>query len=203
MPLLSGSAESQSLQNLVGTEGEIGLWACRYLLCNRPAYAFVYRSQQNGVDVALIRPAAYDCHGPDLSALVDLVSHGCEQVGTGKEGVEVGHHAVLPDKGMGPVQVGIKGASHHLAPVVDAAGYGGKISRQRLQASECAVLPKRAILGCAVRAPDGPNNLVQVVIAEGDPAMSVVRKRGGSAVCPGDGVSNRLAAVVRLSYGVA
>jgi len=128
-PLLPAPAESQSLQELIGDCEHIRLRAYGHVLCNRPAYAFVYRGQQNGVDVARIRSAAYDCHGPNLSALVDLVSHGCEQVGAGKQGVEVGHHAILPDEGMGPVQVGIKGASHHLAPVVDTAGYGGKISR--------------------------------------------------------------------------
>jgi hypothetical protein len=37
------------------------------------------------------RPAEYDCHARDLSAIVDLVSLGCEEVGSGrKQRVEVG-----------------------------------------------------------------------------------------------------------------
>ena len=38
-----------------------------------------------------IRPAEYGCHARDLSALVDIVRHGCQDVGTGgKRRVEVG-----------------------------------------------------------------------------------------------------------------
>jgi hypothetical protein len=60
-------------------------------ICNRNTHASVYRGCQKGVDVARIRPSEHDCHARDLSALVDLVSHGCEEVGTGrKQRVEVG-----------------------------------------------------------------------------------------------------------------
>src|SRR6185437_8207355 len=94
------------------------------------------------MDVALIRTADYDCHARDLSALVDLVSHGDNQVRTGSnQRVEVGHHAALPDNAVGPIELGIPGASHHFSPVVDAAGYGTKISRQRLKTCEYVVLP--------------------------------------------------------------
>ena len=88
---------------------------------------------------------------------LDLVSHGCVEVGTcRKQRAEVGHHAVLPDEGIiwEPVEVGILGASHHLALVVDAAGYGGKISRQSPEVCDYAVLPKRGIVGWAVGAAD-------------------------------------------------
>ncbi len=62
-------------------------------------------------------PLSTDCHARDLSALVDLVSHGCEEVGTGrKQRVEVGHHAVLPDEGMGPVEVGVQVCFPPLGP---------------------------------------------------------------------------------------
>src|SRR4029077_5921024 len=95
-----------------------------------------------------IRPAAHDCHSRDLSAFVDFVSHDCEEVGTsGKQRVEVGHDVVLPDESMGPVELRIEVASHDLALVVDAAGYAAKISRQKAEVCEHAVLPKRAILG--------------------------------------------------------
>ena len=40
---------------------------------------------------------------------------------------------VLPNKATGPVEVGVKGASHHLALVVDAGGNGGTISRQNAE----------------------------------------------------------------------
>src|ERR1700722_17398484 len=122
LPLQSG--ESAPLQNLVtNIRGQIGFRACRCDICNRLAHALVCRCCQKGVDVARVRPAEYDCHARDLSALVDLVSHDCEEVGTGwKQRVEVGHHAVLPDEGMGPVEVGVEVASHHLSLVVDAAG---------------------------------------------------------------------------------
>src|SRR5215469_4403868 len=98
-----------------------------------------------------MRPAEHRCHARDLSALVDLVSHGCEEVGTcRKQRVKVGHHVVLPDEGMRPVEAGVQGASHYLALVVDAGGYGGKISRQSAEICECAVLPKRGKFGCVV-----------------------------------------------------
>ena len=59
-----------------------------------------------------------------FSAVVDLVRHGCMEVRIfRKQRVEVGHHAVLINEGMGPVEVGVPGASHHLALVVDARGY--------------------------------------------------------------------------------
>src|SRR4029077_12745369 len=108
-PLSLESDESESLQMLFANiRRQIGFRACRCDLCNRPAYALVNRGCQKGVDVARIRPAEYDCHARDLSALVDLVSHGCEEVGTGrKERVKVGHRAVLPDETMGPVEVGV------------------------------------------------------------------------------------------------
>ena len=156
------------------------------------------------MDVARIRPAEHRCHARDLSALVDLVSHGCVEVGTGgKRRIEVGHHAVLPDEAVGPVEAGVPGASHHLAPVVDAGGYGGNISRQSAEVCECVVLPKRAILGCAVSTADCPNNLAPVVIAIGDSASSELRKRGGSAVFPRYGVNRRTAAGSRVAYGLA
>src|ERR1700683_3018825 len=175
MPLLLESAESESLQKLIAICGHIGFRACGYDLCNRPAYALVYRGCQKGVDVARIRPAEYDCHARNLSALVDLVSHGCVEVGTGrKQRVKVGHHAVLPDEAMGPVEVGVPGASHHLTLAVDAGGYGGSVSRQSAEVCEYAVLPKRAILGCIVSTADCPNNLALVVIAIGESASSEV-----------------------------
>src|SRR5229473_5238350 len=157
-PLLLESAESASLKKLFANirgQSDFRMRTCD--LCNRRAYALVNRGCQKGVDVARIRPAEYDCHARDLSALVDLVSHDCEEVGTGrKQRVKVGHHAVLPDEAMGPVEVGVPGASHHLALAVDAGGYGGKISRQSAEVCECVALPKRAILGCAVRTADCP-----------------------------------------------
>jgi hypothetical protein len=132
MPLSPEVEESESLQMLFANiRGQIGFRACRCDLCNRSSHALVCRGCQKRVDVARMRPAAYDCHARDLSALVDLVSHGCEEVGTGrKQRVKIGHHAVLVDEGMGPVEVGVPVASHHLAPVVDAAGFAAKISRR-------------------------------------------------------------------------
>src|ERR1700730_1234406 len=82
-PLLRQSAEYESLQKLfVKIRWQIGFPVCRCDVCNRCAYAFVYRGCQKGVDVARMRPAEHRCHARDLSALVDLVSHGCEEVGT-------------------------------------------------------------------------------------------------------------------------
>src|ERR1700739_1382449 len=154
--LLSPEADYQSRQMLVANiRGHIGFRVCRCDLCNRLAHALVCRGCQKSVDVARIRPTEYDCHARDLSALVDLVSHRCEEVGTGrKQRIKVGHHAVLPEEAMGPVEVGVEVASHHLALVIDAAGQAAKISRQKAEVCEYAVLPKRAILGCVVRTAD-------------------------------------------------
>src|SRR5215510_15303912 len=187
MPLsLESVDESESRQKLfANTPGRIGLRVRMYDIRNRPAHACVDGGCKKGVDVARIGPAEYNCHARDLSALVDLVSHGCVEVGTcRKQRVKVGHHAVLPDEAMGPDEAGVPGASHHLALVVDAAGYGGNISRQSAEVCDCAVLPKRGILGCGVSAADCPNNLALVVNAKGDGASSEVRKREGSAAFP-------------------
>jgi hypothetical protein len=79
MPLLLDLAESEFPQKLfVNIRGQIGFRVCGCDLCNRPAHALVCRSCQQGVDVARIRPAEYDCHARDLSALDDLVSHNRE-----------------------------------------------------------------------------------------------------------------------------
>src|SRR5579863_3151222 len=184
--------------------GEIRLRACRYDIRNRPAHTLVCGCCQKGVEGARFRPADHDCHAPDLSALVDLGSKNCEQVGTRrKQRVEVGHHAVLIDEAMGPIEVRIEVFSHHLALVVDAAGYSAKISRQKGQGCEDAVLPNRSILGCVVSTADCPNNLPPVVNALGDRASSVIRKRGGLAVFPRYGVNYRSGAVSRVAYGLA
>src|SRR5260370_36478090 len=140
-----------------------------------------------------------------MSAVVDLVRHDCVDVGTcRKERVKVGQHTVLPDEAVGPVEVGVPGASHHLALVVDAAGRGAKISRQKAEVCHCVVLPKSGIFGCAVRAADLPNNLALVVNAPGEigTRKSEVRKRGGSAVFPQYGVK-RCRAGYRVTYGRA
>jgi hypothetical protein len=73
------------------------------------------------VDLARIRPGEHRCHTRDLSALVDIAGRDDEEVGIPvNERVQVGHHIVLPDEATGPAD-GVEGASHHLAPVVDAA----------------------------------------------------------------------------------
>src|SRR6266849_676343 len=161
MPLSAESAGSESLKKLFANirgQSDFRMRTCD--LCNRLAYACVYRGCQKGVDLlARMRPAEHQCHARDLPAVVDLVRHDCVQVGTGrKQRVKVGQHAVLPDEAMGPVEVGVEGASHHLALVVDAAGKGAKISRQKAEVCDCAVLPKSGISGCAIRAATLPNN---------------------------------------------
>src|ERR1700720_1374507 len=98
--LSAESARSESRQELFANiRGQIGFRACGCIICNRPAYALVYRGCDKGVDVAHIRPALHDCHARDLSAFVDLVRHDCQEVGTmRKQRVEVGHDVVLPDE---------------------------------------------------------------------------------------------------------
>jgi len=131
-------------------------------------YSFVYRGCQKGVDVARMRPAEHRCHARDLSALVDLVSHGCEEVGTcGKQRIQVGHHAVLVDEAMGSVEPGVPGASDYLAAVIDAARDGGKVPGQSAEVCERAILPDRGKLRGVVGTADRPNNLAPVVNALG------------------------------------
>ncbi len=93
---------------------------------------------------------------------------------------------------MGPVAFGVKGASHCLAPVVDAGGKGRNISWQKAaEGCDSIVLPNCG-QGCAVRVNGLPNNLVVAVNGEGDAARSSeVRKLGDSVVFPHYGVSSR------------
>src|SRR5215467_2929730 len=82
-PLSPQSAESESLQKLfVNIRGKIRFRVCTCDIRNRRTYACVYRSCHKSVDVAGMRPAAHRCHARDLSALVDLVCHGYDEVGT-------------------------------------------------------------------------------------------------------------------------
>jgi hypothetical protein len=108
-PLLLESDESECLKKLLANIRGYSDFRMRTRdLCNRQSYACVYGGCQKGVDLARIRPVEYGCHARDLSAVVDRVSHGCEEVGTcRKQRVKVGHHVVLPDEGMGPVAVGV------------------------------------------------------------------------------------------------
>ena len=107
------------------------------------------------MDIARIWPVDHRCHTRDLSALIDIASRDYGEVGIpGNERVKVGHHTVPPNEAVGPVVVGVNCASHHLAPVVDAGGEGGKISRQNalarmlIEDCECAVrLPKSGDAG--------------------------------------------------------
>src|SRR6266446_2978915 len=205
-PLSPESARPESLQKLFANirgQSDFRMRTCD--LCNRRAYACVYRSCQKGVDLARMRSAEHRCHTRDLSAVVDRLSHGCVEVGTGrKQCIKVGQHAVLPDEGAVEVEVGVDAASHHLAQVVDAAGIGAKISRHKGEVYHCAVLPKSGIFGCAVRAADLPNNLALIVNAEGDigTRKSEVRKLGGNAVFPQYSVK-RCGAGSRIAYGLA
>src|ERR1700739_1231703 len=183
---ISGRAPSRSIwlecmvRKLRKYHGQIGFRVCRCDIRNRLVYCFVYGGCQKGVSLARMRPAQHRRHSHDLTAVVGLGGHCVVQVGTGgKHHVKAGHHAVLPDEGMGPVEAGVQGASHHLALVVDAAGYGGKISRQSLEVSECAVPPK-PVEGCAVGAGDFPNNLALVDNAESETTSSEVSKGQGS-----------------------
>src|SRR5260370_25461102 len=137
-----------------------------------------------------MRPAEDRCHARDLSAYMDLVRHGREEGGIrGKHRVKVLHHAVLPDEGMRPVEASVQGASYHLAPVVDAGGYGGMISRQSAEVCDHTVLPKYGNEGCAVSAATFPNNLAPVVNAVGviGTRDSAARHPERSAVFPQHG----------------
>src|SRR5438477_12969000 len=106
VPSLVESPSSQFLQKLVANIcGQIGVRVCRCTICNRPVYSFVYRGCQKGVGLTRMRPAEHRRHSHNLTALVDLVSHGWVQVGTGrKQRVKASQHPVLPDEGIRPVE---------------------------------------------------------------------------------------------------
>src|SRR5260370_25182856 len=90
-PLLLESAESESLQNLFANiRGQSDFRLCTCDICNRRAYACVYRGCQKSVDLlARMRPGEYRCHARDLSALVGLVTHACAVVRPlGKQSLE-------------------------------------------------------------------------------------------------------------------
>src|SRR5258708_32973239 len=183
IPFIAESAECESSQRWFGNIcGQIGLRVSRDDVCNRLAYACFYRSCQESVDFARMRPAEHRCHARDLSALIDRVPHGGKEVGIcRKHRVKVFHHAILIEEGMRPVEAGVAGASHHLAPAVDAGGQGGKIARQSAIAEDFdfTVLPKYGNEGSAVRAATLPNDLALVVNCPGDVGTlgSKARKR--------------------------
>src|SRR5579863_3801968 len=178
----------------------------RYDVCNRLALVSVYRSCQKGVDDSSSRVqfGHVHRHTRDLPALIDITSRDYEEVGTcGKYSVKIDHHAVLPEQAAGPVGSGVKGASHHLALVVDAGGKGGNISRQKVAKGRDSVILPNSGQGCAVRINGLPNNLVVAVNGKGYAArISEVLKLGNSAVFPHYGVI-RCGAGSRVAYGLA
>src|SRR5580700_2667270 len=131
-PLTLESAGSEFLQRVVASiRGQNGMRVCTCEICHRGAYASVYGGQKIGVNLVRMGPGLHRCHTRDLSAVIDIAGRDDEEVGIrGNERIQVGHHTVLPDEAVGPVERGVKVISHHLAPVVDAGGKGGKISRQ-------------------------------------------------------------------------
>ena len=178
-----------------------------YDVCNRLAQVFVYRGCQKAVhDIFQLRPVHHHRHTRDLSALIDVAGRDYVEVVTcRKYSVKVGHHAVLPEEAVGPAAGGVKGASHRLAPVVDAGGKGGSISRRKVAAAEagdCIVLPKDGH-GCAVRVNGLPNNLAAAVNGVGyGERISEVWKRDGSEVFPQYGVMHGDAGS-GVAYGLA
>src|ERR1700685_2176641 len=174
-------------------------------ICNRLAHVFVCRGCQKGVDdLSRVRPGHLHRHTRDLSALIDVASRDYVEVGTcGKYSVKVGHCAVLPEQAVRPAGAGVEGAAHRLAPVVDAGGKRGNISRQKAaEGGDCIVLPNSG-QGCAVGVNGFPNNLVVAVNGVGYGAwISEVRERGGVAVFPQYGVI-RCGAGSRVAYGLA
>jgi len=63
MPLSLELAESESLQMVVANiRGRNGIRVCTCVICHRFVYASVYGSQEDGVDVARIRPGDHRCH---------------------------------------------------------------------------------------------------------------------------------------------
>src|SRR5271156_658698 len=187
-PRLTSSDDSRQ-QQLLKIRGWLKLRVLSYDVCYRPTYAFVYRGGQKGVYLARMRPVEYDCHTRDLPFIIDLVSHGCVEVGTcRKQRIKVDRLAIFPDQCMGPAELRVQRASHHLALVVDACAQGENISRQGFEDSECLVLPKSGIEECAVT--DCANNLAFVVNPVGliGSRKSEVRKRGGIAIFPNHSV---------------
>src|ERR1700723_1582667 len=205
--LLREPAEHEFVQEcFVNIRRQIGCLVCRRHICNRLLNPFVNRGCEKGVDFALMRPADHDCHARDLSPLVDLVTHHRVEVGTGgKHRVKSGQDVVLPDEGMGPVEVGVQRASHDLALVVDAGGESDSISLREHDTCDCSVfaVQPNPTNGCrAISTADLPNNLPAVVNGLGDRAMAEVLKYGDDAVLPRCAVS-RYEAVSRVAYGLA
>src|ERR1700691_3190144 len=208
-PLTLEPAGSESLQSVVASiRGQNGMRVCTCEICHRGADASLYGGQKIGVNVARMGPGLHRCHTRDLSALIDIASRDYEEVGIrGNQRVQVGHHTILPDEAVRPVEIGVKVVSDHLAPVVDAGGKRGKISRQSAEVFDCAVragLPNRGIEGCAVSSADLPGDLAAVANGVGEigTCASEILKHEGSLVFPHYGVS-RCGAVSRVAYGVA
>src|SRR5580704_3159260 len=143
VPLSRESPESEFPQELfVDILGQVGFRVCRCHFRDGRAslQLFVYRGCQKRVDVTLMGPAHNDCHARDLSTVIDLVTHDWEEVGTlGKQRVKGGQDVILPDECMGPVEVRVQRASHHLAQVVDAGGETDSISLRKHDTCDCAV----------------------------------------------------------------
>src|SRR6202167_1849819 len=209
-PLTLESAGSDSLQRVIASiRGQNGLRVCTCEICHRgPLHASLFGGQEIGVDVALMGPGLHRSHARDLSKLIDIASRDYEQVGIrGNQRVKVGHHTILPDEAVGPVEIGVKVVSHHLGPAVDAGGKCGKISRQNADACDCAVRavePNRGIEGCAVSSADLPGDLAAIVngVAEIGTCTSEILKHEGSLIFPHYGV-DRCGAVSRVAYRLA
>src|SRR5215469_13770632 len=69
---------------------------------------------------------------------------------SGNQGIEVRHHAVLPEEGTF-VPVDIERPAYHLAFAVDANGCTRNVPRKRAEVPHHTVLPEEGVLSCVSR----------------------------------------------------
>src|SRR5215472_8517386 len=142
----------------------------------------------------------------DLSARIVAECLDQKQGGiSGNQGIEVRHHAVLPEEGTF-VPVDIERPAYHLAFAVDANGCTRNVSRKRAEVPHHTVLPEESVKGCVAGQVRGTDDLTLIVDVKSiaQHRASEVAEVGCPAVLPEQGVvrSQRVYAQTREADGL-
>src|SRR5215469_5034045 len=161
----------------------------------------VTRSQQKTVNFV---GTCLQNDGRDLSARIVAECLDQKQGAiSGNQGVEVRHHAVLPEEGTFVV-VYIERPAYHLAFAVDGNACTRNVPRKRAEVPHHTVLPEEGVKGCVAgqaRCTDHLTLIVDVKTNVG-PCASEVAEVGCPAVLPEQGVSLKHCARTRVADGL-
>ena len=108
----TGDSRQQQLLSIQGGSN-CGCLSCDVCFTDLPMLSSTWGGDKGVPTLARMRPVEYDCHTREIcSFIVDLVSHGCVEVGIlRKQLIKVDWLTVYPDQCMGPLELRVQRAS--------------------------------------------------------------------------------------------